>query len=465
MTQSNFAGMAASHRKMIRYSIALGALGFLLFGYDTGVIAGALLFIKKEMALTPAMTAWVVSILLAGATLGAIGSGMLVERFGHRRLLITAGVLFTAGALGAALSTGFEMLVAARFFIGLAVGAASAQVMLYVSEIAPAEARGQLATLAPMTGTTGILISYFVDYGFSADGAWRWMFGVAVIPSVLLIIGMCFAPDSPRWLAHRGRFEEALAVLRQSRPPERAAQELAEIRKVAHTSSHVGLAALFTDRALLGPLAVACGLAVLQQIVGINTVIYYAPTILKNIGFGASSAILTTACLQFLAILATLTASRLVDKAGRRPLLIAGAIVMGMSLAAIGIIMQTALAFTLAGHIIAVTALAVYKMAFSFSWGPLVWVIMPEVLPLRARGAGMGVSTLCNWASNFAVSFSFPLLLATSSLLVFGVFIGGCVLALLFTLGILKETARKSLERIEMEDEALGEAIPGIAHH
>lgn len=455
----------AAHQRVIHYSIALGALGFLLFGYDTGVIAGALLFIKKEMQLTPGMTAWVVSILLAGATLGAVGSGMLVERFGHRRLLIAAGILFTGGALGAALSASFEMLVVARFFIGLAVGTASAQVMLYVSEIAPAEARGRLATLAPMTGTTGILVSYFVDYSFSASGNWRWMFGIAVIPSVILIIGMLFAPDSPRWLARRGRFDEALAVLRMSRPADRAALELSEIRQVAHAKSHVGLAELFSDRALLGPLAVACALAVLQQVVGINTVIYYAPTILKNIGFGASDAILTTAFLQFLAIMATLTASRLVDNVGRRPLLIAGAIVMGFSLAAIGLIMQTALAFSLTGHIIAVTALAVYKMAFSFSWGPLVWVIMPEILPLRARGTGMGVSTLCNWASNFAVSFSFPLLMATSSLLVFGVFIGGCVLALAFTIGILKETARKSLETIELEEESLSPAISSIAHH
>ena len=449
----------AAHRRVIRLSIALGALGFLLFGYDTGVIAGALLFIKKDMHLTPSMVGWVVSMLLAGATIGAISSGRLVERFGHRKLLMAAGTLFTCGALLAAFSTSFLMLVAARFTLGLAVGAASAQVMLYVNELAPTSARGKLATLAPMTGTTGILLSYLVDYLFSSSGNWRWMFGIAVIPSLLLIVGMVFAPDSPRWLARRGRYQEALDVLRLSRSDAIARVELEGIRKVSDNKPAIGFAGLFSDRSLRIPLLMACGLAVLQQIVGINTVIYYAPTILRNIGFRPSDAILTTACLQILAIMATLVASRIVDRAGRRPLLIGGAIAMGASLCAIGLIMQTALAQTMTGHVIAVAALAAYKMSFSFSWGPLVWVMMPELLPLRARGTGMGVSSLCNWASNFAVSFSFPLLMATSSLLVFGVFVGGCVLALLFTVFFLRETALKTLEDIEMEQPAI------VAHH
>jgi sugar porter (SP) family MFS transporter len=452
MTPAELAAQNTTHRRRARLAIALGALGFLLFGYDTGVIAGALLFIKKDMHLTPSMTAWVVSILLAGATIGAVLSGRLVERIGHRRLLIGAGVLFTFGAGMAALSSSFLMLVLARFIIGVAVGTSSAQVMLYVTEISPTATRGGLATLAPMTGTTGILISYFVDYALSGSGAWRWMFGVAIIPSLLLIIGMLFAPDSPRWLVKRNRVQDALETLRLTLPEADAQHQLAEIQGVASSAPSAGFTAIFADPALRGALLIACGLAVLQQIVGINTVIYYAPTILRNIGFGASDAILTTACLQFLAIMATLVASRLVDRHGRRPLLMFGAVAMGISLCAIGAIMQTALATTTTGHVIAVAALAFYKMAFSFSWGPLVWVMMPEVLPLRARGTGMGISSLCNWASNFAVSFSFPLLLAVSAKLVFGVFVGGCVLAFLYTKFVLRETAQRSLERIEIED-------------
>lgn len=439
--------------------VLLGALGFLLFGYDTGVIAGALLFIRTEMALSPAEQGLVVSMLLAGAALGAVVSGRLVERFGHRRLLMGAGVLFTLGAALAALSVDVEMLIGARFILGLAVGAASTQVMLYLSEIAPTESRGALSTIGPLTGTTGILVAYLVGYALSGGGQWRWMFAVAIIPSVLLTLGMMLAPDSPRWLAHHGRLAEARATLAMVYPPEQVDGELERITGVARRPG-VGLAGLFTDRALRRPLLIACSMAILQQVVGINTVIYYAPTILKNIGFGASSAILTTSFLQLLAVISSVFTARIVDGTGRRPLLMIGAGVMAAALVAIGLIMSTPLSQTTGGHVVAVVSLAVYKMAFSFSWGPLVWVMMPEILPHRARGPGMGFATLTNWASNFVVSLLFPILLGIGALTVFGVFVGFCFVAFLFTATVLRETAGVSLETIEAEQMAGLEAIP-----
>lgn len=439
--------------------VLLGALGFLLFGYDTGVIAGALLFIRTEMALSPAEQGLVVSMLLAGAALGAVVSGRLVERFGHRRLLMGAGVLFTLGAALAALSVDVEMLIGARFILGLAVGAASTQVMLYLSEIAPTESRGALSTIGPLTGTTGILVAYLVGYALSGGGQWRWMFAVAIIPSVLLTLGMMLAPDSPRWLAHHGRLAEARATLAMVYPPEQVDGELERITGVARRPG-VGLAGLFTDRALRRPLLIACSMAILQQVVGINTVIYYAPTILKNIGFGASSAILTTSFLQLLAVISSVFTARIVDGTGRRPLLMIGAGVMAAALVAIGLIMSTPLSQTTGGHVVAVVSLAVYKMAFSFSWGPLVWVMMPEILPHRARGPGMGFATLTNWASNFVVSLLFPILLGIGALTVFGVFVGFCFVAFLFTATVLRETAGVSLETIEAEQMAGLEVIP-----
>ena len=428
--------------------VILGALGFLLFGYDTGVIAGALLFIRTAMGLSPAQQGLVVSILLAGAALGAVVSGRLVERFGHRRLLMGAGILFTVGAAMAALATGVSMLVAARFILGLAVGAASTQVMLYLSEIAPTQTRGALATVGPLTGTAGILLAYIVGYALSGSGAWRWMFAVAIIPSLLLSFGILLAPDSSRWLVHHGREEDARATLRLIYPPEDVEGELRNIGRVARRPG-VGLLGLFTDRAVRRPLLVAACMAILQQVVGINTVVYYAPTILRNIGFGASDAILTTCFLQFLALSASVFTARIVDSTGRRPLLMIGAAVMAAALVAIGLIMSTPLSATSEGHVVAVVSLAVYKMAFSFSWGPLVWVMMPEILPHRARGPGMGCATLANWASNFVVSLLFPILLGIGALTVFGVFVGFCAVAFLFTLLVLRETAGVSLETIE----------------
>jgi len=438
--------------------VLLGALGFLLFGYDTGVIAGALLFIRTEMGLTPTQQGLVVSILLAGAAIGAVVSGRLVERFGHRRLLMGAGVLFTLGAALAALAIDVNMLIAARFILGLAVGAASTQVMLYLSEIAPTESRGALSTIGPLTGTTGILLAYLVGYALSGGGEWRWMFGVAIIPSVLLTVGMFAAPDSPRWLAHHGRLTEARATLAMVYPAGQVDRELARISSVTRVPS-LGLGALLTDRSVRRPLLIACTLAVLQQVVGINTVVYYAPTILRNIGFGASDAILTTSGLQLLAVIASIFTARIVDSTGRRPLLMIGAGVMAAALISIGLIMSTPLSQTTTGHVIAVISLAVYKMAFSFSWGPLVWVMMPEVLPHRARGPGMGFATLMNWASNFVVSLLFPILLGIGALTVFGVFVGFCFVAFLFTWFVLRETAGVSLETIETEEMGIG-AVP-----
>jgi sugar porter (SP) family MFS transporter len=441
--------------------VVLGALGFLLFGYDTGVIAGALLFIRAEMALTPAEQGLVVSILLAGAALGAVVSGRLVERFGHRKLLMTAGLLFTLGAGLASLAVNVEMLIGARFIIGLAVGAASTQVMLYLSEIAPTQSRGALSTIGPLTGTTGILISYIVGYALSGQGLWRWMFAVAIIPSVLLTLGMLIAPDSPRWLARHGRLTEARATLAMVYPPDEVDQELDRISSVARHPS-LGLLALFTDRSVRRPVLIACALAILQQVVGINTVVYYAPTILRNIGFGASNAILTTSCLQLLAVISSVFTARIVDGTGRRPLLMTGAAVMGVALVSIGLIMSTPLSMTTGGHVIAVISLAIYKMAFSFSWGPLVWVMMPEILPQRVRGPGMGFATLTNWASNFVVSLLFPILLSVGALIVFGVFVAFCAVAFAFTALVLRETARVSLETIETQEMA---EFAGVAAH
>ena len=272
--------LAAGRRSNIAIYV-FGSLGGFLFGYDTGVIAGALLFIRQEFALRPFQQGLVVSSLMFGALLGALTSGALCHRFGERKLLISAGAVFTFGAVAAAASPDEPALIAARFVLGLAVGTASVQVPLYLSELAPTRIRGALTTLNQIMIGLGILSAYVISFVFASSGAWRIMVGLAVIPSVLLMIGMFFQPESPRWLMKRGRDTEAIAVLRSIRSEAEAVHEFHEIASVSE-KPHMTLRAAVRTRAMWPVLAAAAGLAIFQQIVGVNTIVYYAPTILPG---------------------------------------------------------------------------------------------------------------------------------------------------------------------------------------
>ncbi|HUN44713.1 MAG TPA: sugar porter family MFS transporter [Acetobacteraceae bacterium] len=427
-----------------------GALGGLLFGYDTGVIAGALLFIKSEFHLSPALEGWVVSVLLLGAMLGAATSGQVSNRIGHRRLLILAGWLFAGGALVAAFAPSAGVLVLARFALGLAVGTASVQVPLYLSEMAPTRIRGRVSALNQVMIALGIFVAYLISFLLAGTGAWRLMLGIGVIPAILLVIGMTLQPETPRWLMVHGRADEASAVLARSRPPAEVERELADIR-AASQREHVGLAQLLRARWLRRSLLVAAGLAIFQQIVGINTIVYYAPTILHAMGFSAQTAILATFLLAILPLVVTIFCAQICDLVGRRPLMLGGALGMAVAMIMLAVVFSTGALGTPLGKGVSIVSIAVYKISFSLGWGALVWVMLPEVLPLKARGAAMGAATLLNWLSNFVVSLTFPILLALGAGGVFGLFAVCSLLAFVFIYSQLTETAGKSLEQIELE--------------
>jgi sugar porter (SP) family MFS transporter len=429
---------------------AFGALGGLLFGYDTGVIAGALLFIKSEFHLSPALEGWVVSVLLLGAMLGAATSGQVSNRIGHRRLLMLAGWLFAIGALAAAFAPSPAILVLARFILGLAVGTASVQVPLYLSEMAPTRIRGRVSALNQVMIALGIFIAYLISFLLAGTGEWRLMLGIGVIPAILLVIGMALQPETPRWLMVHGRADEARAVLARSRPPADAERELADIT-AASQREHIGLGQLLRARWLRRSLLVAAGLAIFQQIVGINTIVYYAPTILHAMGFTAQTAILATFLLAILPLIVTIFCGQICDHVGRRPLMLGGAIGMAVAMVALGIVFSTGALGTPFGKGVSIFCIALYKISFSLGWGALVWVMLPEVLPLKARGAAMGAATLLNWLSNFAVSFTFPILLAVGAGGVFGLFAVCSLFAFVFIYTQLTETAGRSLEQIELE--------------
>ncbi|WP_109480082.1 sugar porter family MFS transporter [Paraburkholderia sp. C35] len=439
----------ARSRNRARMAYVFGALGGILFGYDSGVIAGALLFIRKDMALNAQLQGMVVGGLLLGAMIGAFGTGRLADRFGPRKMLIGAGVMFIVTSILSALAPDPLTLIAARVLIGITIGVSTVQVPLYLSEIAPKHIRGGLASMNQLAIASGILISYVLCYLLAAHGQWRWMLGLAAVPSVFLTFGMMFQPDSPRWLVRQGRVDEARRVLEITNTPADAAQSLREIQQASESASSVRLIDVLKSKALRPTVISVFGLAVLQQALGINTIVYYAPTILRAAGFGESTALLNSVGLGVLSIFMTIFAARVVDRVGRRPLLIGGALVMGASMATLGCVFHFGGPATATGSVIAVGALAVFKAAFSFSWGPLVWVMMPELLPLRIRARTMSFAALAMFLMNFIVASTFPALLEMGAASAFGVFSACCVIAFLFAIFQIRETAGLSLEEIE----------------
>jgi SP family sugar:H+ symporter-like MFS transporter len=430
-----------------------GALGGLLFGYDTGVISGALLFIPNDFKLTPFLQGAIVGGLLLGAMIGAACAGRLSDRLGRRSLIMAAGVIFTAGALLAAFAPNVGVLIAARFVLGLAVGSAALVVPLYLSEIAPTEMRGAISSLNQLMIVVGILAAFTVNAILASSGNWRLMLGLAAIPSVILLLGMLFMPETPRHLVRAGEEEEARDVLEAVPGDERPEERIQEIRDVEQKESGTGLRAVFGEKWLRPALIVAIGLAVFQQLIGINTIIYYAPTTLTDVGFAKDSAIYANLIIGVVNLVMTIIAIRIVDRVGRKPMLLGGLVGMVASLLVLGI----SLSVMAKPHhpsdpaaIITLVCLGTFIAFFAATWGPVVWVMLPEVLPLSVRGTAMGVAIFLHWGANFAVSQTFPMLL--SSLGPGPVFLGYAgmgVLAFLFVKTLVPETKGRSLEEIE----------------
>jgi len=441
---------ALTTKHFVYLAAAISALGGMLFGYDIGVISGAILFIQKEFSLSPGAEEIVVSSVLLGSLVGALGGGMLADRWGRRKLLIVTAMVFALGAVGAALAPDTAWLIAARIVAGAAIGVASFVAPLYISEIAPVAIRGKLVSINQVALTSGIVISYLIDYAFAASQSWRWMFALAVIPATAFGIGLMFIPDSPRWLVGRGKTDQARAVLNRIRDPGEVEGELTEIsHSAAQQKAHWS--------ELLSPLLrpamiVGVGLAVAQQITGINTVIYYAPTILKFAGLSSASvAILASVGVGIVNVVFTLVAMQLIDRVGRRPLLLASLAGMAFSLFVLG------LAFSLprlSGSLgwIAVASLMAYVGSFALGLGPVFWLMLSEIYPLRIRGRAMSVGTTANWSANLLVALSFLTLTQVfGKSITFWLYGAVSIGAWLFAYFLVPETKGKTLEEIETQ--------------
>lgn len=427
-----------------------GALSGLLFGYDTGVISGAILFIQKQMHLDSWQQGWVVSAVLLGAVLGAAIIGPMSDKYGRKKLILLASVIFLVGALGSAFSPEIWTLILSRIVLGMAVGASSALIPTYLAELSPAEKRGSMSSLFQLMVMSGILLAYITNYTFSGFyTGWRWMLGFAAIPAAILFLGGLVLPESPRFLVKVGQSDEAREVLSQMNKHNESAvnNELVEIKRQAEIKSG-GVKELF-GKLVRPALIIGIGLAIFQQIMGCNTVLYYAPTIFTDVGFGVQAALLAHIGIGIFNVIVTAVAVVIMDKIDRKKMLVYGAIGMGVSL----LIMSFSMKFShgsFTASIICVVALTVYIAFFSATWGPVMWVMIGEVFPLNIRGLGNSFSSVINWAANMLVSLTFPTLLnffGTGSLFIgYGVI---CFAAIWFVHSMVFETRNRSLEEIE----------------
>jgi sugar porter (SP) family MFS transporter len=414
------------------------------------VVSGALLFVKKDFGgLSNFQQELVTSLLLVGAVVGALVAGRVADKIGRRPAVLITAVVFIVGVLLAAFTPTYPVLLVARVVIGLAVGSASMIVPLYIGEIVPPRVRGGLVSLNQLAITVGILSSYLIDYGLSGTGNWRLMFGLAAIPAAALFTGMLFQQESPHWLIRQGREDDARQVLRRLRDEGDIDAEISEVREISQREG--GLRDLISPK-VRPLLMVGVALAVFQQITGINTVIYYAPTLLQGAGFGNSGALLANVVNGAVNVGMTIVAIWLLDKAGRRPLLLSGTagMAVGMAITACCFLGGSQLHGALA--IVAVLGLLIYTGSFAIGLGPVFWLLIAEIYPLKIRGAAMSVASMANWAANFVVTVSFLTLLSAiggaGAFFLFGFL---TLVALGYFWKKVPETKGRSLQEIEQE--------------
>ena len=427
----------------------VAAIGGFLFGYDTGVISGALLYIKGDLHASSFEQEAIVGALLLGAVCGAIGSGYLANKIGRRRTKIMSGCIYTIAALACAFSQSANELIAARFVLGFSVGTASFVSPMYIAELAPKRIRGGLVSFNQLMVVLGILAAYIVNFSLtSVSNNWRWMLGLGAIPGIALAVGMLLMPESPRWLAEKGRDDEAKEALQRARRSDDVDEELDEIHEVSKQRSK--LSDVF-GAAVRPMLVVGMGLAIFQQIVGINTVIYYAPTILSFTGKSAAGAIGQTVFIGVTNLVFTIIAILLLDKLGRRVFLLVGTAGLTVGLVLLGLFFHST-SIQQNYSWLALGALILYIASFAMGLGPVFWLMISEIFPLNLREPAMSACTVANWSFNFLVSFTF--LTLTTSIgkdWTFWLYAIIGVAAFMFFLVKVPETKGKTLEQIEQE--------------
>jgi SP family arabinose:H+ symporter-like MFS transporter len=429
----------------------IAAIGGLLFGYDTAVIAGAIGSIQTIFDLSPALTGWAASSAIWGCMIGVIFSGFLSDKFGRKKVLILSAILFFISAVGSSIPNNLTQFVIARLIGGVGVGIASLLSPMYISEIAPAKIRGTLVTLYQLAIVIGINLVYYINLQIASSGdaqwnldiGWRIMLGSEVIPALLFIILLFFIPESPRWLASKGKIDSAKAIIEKINGQNKSAELLNEIQD-SFKEERGSILVLFTS-GLRMAIVVGMFLAFFSQITGINAIIYYAPEIFKNIGFGADSAMFQTVIIGTVNTVFTFVAIAFIDKYGRRILLLWGISGMVTCLGGVGLMFHIELS---SGPWLLLFILG-FIASFAMSLGPIPWVLISEIFPTKFRGVAMSISILMVWIGVVLITQLTPILLeGIGGAFTFWIFMFNAIILIIFTYNMIPETKGKTLEEI-----------------
>lgn len=437
------------NQAFIRRVSFIAGLGGILYGFDMGVIAAALIYVRDAFHLSTWMQEVLVIAVLIGVMIGALIGGTVADRVGRRKTLVWGGILFIAGSILAPLSPNVYVLFIARTLLGIAVGFTSVTAPVYVSELAPPQSRGMLIGLYQFALTSGIALADLVGYWFAASHGWRWMFAFGLLPALLFLFMVLTVPESPRWLFAQNKVAEAELVLKSYTDEAGARLLLEDIRLSLMTKMERRWSALWSP-AVRGSLFIAVGFMLLVPATGINAVLYYGPQIFSLAGISSDkSAIFATFLVAITNVLATVIALVLVDRAGRKPLLFAGLGGMTLALLMLAVCFHNQAALGHSLGLIATSCLMFFITCYAFSLGPIAWILVSEVFPLRLRGRGVAAATLSFGTSNFIVSLTFlSLLKAAGTSLTFIIYGAFCILTLIFVRYVIPETKGRELESI-----------------
>jgi sugar porter (SP) family MFS transporter len=421
----------------------ISALGGYLFGFDFAVISGALPFLKEQFGLNEYWEGFTTGCLALGAMLGCLIAGSVAEKYGRRYGLLTAASLFAISSLGMAASNGLGIFIFSRFIAGIGVGMASMLSPLYIAEVAPSHVRGRMVAINQLTIVIGILITNLVNYSLRNLGtdAWRWMFGLGAVPSTLFILGVLWLPESPRWLMQSGKSQKAKCILVKIGGENYAEELLNNIDKSQTSKSNISYRAVF-QKSVLPAVLIGIGLAVFQQLCGINVVFNYTAVLFESIGFSKDDQLLQTVFIGGINLIFTFLAMSLVDKVGRKPLMLIGA--CGLSI--LYIIISNLLGLkspNVSWFLLAAIGL------YATSLAPVTWVLISEIFPNRVRAKATSVAVLCLWAAYFILTFTFPILYSRLQDKTFYIYSIICLLGFIFIWLKVKETKGKTLEEME----------------